>query len=235
MLQAFVDESEQRELKIFAAGILLIKCENIIPLTNDLEKLSRDMTDQIEEGDKPDFSLELHGYEILQRKRGWEKFATWQRIWVYNKAVELIDQKIEKFIIKPINYENLRIRDPHEISMSYGLERVQDIAAHQNIEKVKITADKKPESEKMLQDALNGVKIFGTGGYRSSDLKRLDKEISFVDSKDSRLIQACDLILYILMRNMLENKKGGEDSSAKETRKICEKITKKCILDIFPK
>ena len=233
MLQAFVDESEQRELTTFAAGILLIKCENIIPLTNDLEKLSREMTDQIEEGNKPDSSLELHGSEIFHGKGAWGNFAPRQRIWCYNKAVELIDQKIEQFIIKPINYEKLRQRDPHEMSMTYGLERVQDIAARQHIEKVKITADEKPESEKMLQDAFSLAKVLGTGGYRSSSLNRLD-QINFVDSKDSKLIQACDLILFILIRNMLEEKRGGKSDNAKETRKICEKITKKNILNIFP-
>lgn len=233
MLQAFLDESEQRELNIFAAGILLIKCENIIPLTNNLEKLSRDMTDQIERENKSDFSLELHGYDIFHRKGGWKNFHPRERISAYGTAVELINQKIERFIVKPIDYERLTVRDRHVLSMTYGLERVQKIADHRQIEKVKITADKKPESERMLQQAFDRVKMFGTGGYRSSNLNRLDEKINFVDSKDSRLIQACDLILFILMRNMLEEKRG-ENKSGKATKEICEKITKKQILNIFP-
>ena len=86
----------------------------------------------------------------------------------------------------------------------------------------------------MLQDAFSLAKVLGTGGYRSSSLNRLDQKIVFVDSKDSRLIQACDLILFILMRNRLDCETGREGKSAKVTRKICEKITKKNILGIFP-
>lgn len=75
-LYAFVDESWEDELGIFCAGILVVEHDNINLLKKDLEDLvSLSLIDLPTAG-----SLELHGYDIFQRKKNWGKVALRKRI-----------------------------------------------------------------------------------------------------------------------------------------------------------
>jgi len=229
-LCAFVDESWQDELGIFCAGILVVEHKNINPLEKDLENLV-----SLSLADLPTASnLELHGYDIFQKKEDWGKVALRKRIWIYKNAIRAICRRAKSFIVKPIAYKKLHYRDPHELSLLWGLERVQEEALNYQ-DTVKIIADAKPESETGLQKAFEYAQRVGTGGYRSSSLSRLDQTIVFKDSKESKLIQACDLALYICCRQRLNLARNSEGPSPKATAKIYSEIESIMpILKTFP-
>jgi hypothetical protein len=195
MLYAIMDESFEERLKIFSVGILVFEEKSLSGIEEDLNGLCG----ILEKDHSIEPSLELHGADMLHARGNWKQIPPRKRIYIYDQALQLIRKRAVKFIVKPINYGKLIHKDPHELSFLWGLERVQELAAKKNT-KAKLIADQKPEAEKGLKLAFKRAKLKGTGGWRPSDLSRLDDNVDFQDSKKSRLIQACDLVLYIRSR-----------------------------------
>lgn len=228
---AFVDECEQRCIDLYGVGILLIDSLDLNCLETELREFADEILGKLP-GTGSSTGLEFHGYDMFHGCSEWRNLERHDRIWAYKKAVSIVLRHIQRFIVKPINSKKMLYSDPHEMSLLYGLERAEEYARNKNI---RIIADKKPESDKRIQRAFEHAKNNGTGGWNNSNLTTIDSRIKFADSKRSRGIQACDILLYIIFRKLRNDQLGGNKESIKAVDEIYKSLRRKVsLLATFP-
>jgi hypothetical protein len=210
MLETYLDESDNPIHKRFSVGALVIDQASKGNLLKELDSLTSSIA--FSSGKDPHFRLELHGVNVYNGNKQWRGIPTRLRLHAYRKTLEITCRNAIGFIVKPINYDVLRYRDPHHLAMLWALERVQDIASDRSTSSL-LFADRKPESEKGLRQAFEKARIIGTGGWRSTRLSRIDENVSFQDSSHNRLIQACDMALFIHHREVFDRLQHGSDLS----------------------
>jgi hypothetical protein len=200
MLETYLDESDNSIHKVFAVGALVVHQESRPIIWSELDEICRSVARQT--GKAPGEPLELHGVNVYGGGKDWKGIPRRLRFYAYKKTFETITKHAIRFIVKPINYQEIW-RDPHHLAMLWALERVQDIAARRSTESL-LFADRKPEAEQGLRQAFDSARITGTRGWRPTRLTRIKEEVSFEESSLNRLIQACDMALFIHHRRVFD-------------------------------
>lgn len=200
MLETYLDESDNSHHKLFSVGALVIEQEARETISQRLDSICGTVAARLE---NPSLTTaELHGINVFGGEKEWDLVPPRLRINTYGKVLEVLRDHAIRFIIKPIRYETLW-RDPHHLAMVWALERVQDIAADRQTESL-LFADRKPEAEHGLQLAFRAAQLNDTRGWRPTRLTRIKDKVNFVDSSTDRLIQACDMALFIHHRRIFD-------------------------------
>lgn len=112
-----------------------------------------------------------------------------------------------------------RSSKPHRIP-GRTPERVNEYCAL-NGTMCKVIADMVPQQDD-FNEAIQGFTRVSTPGYRSQKLLCVDGDIEFVDSRESRGVQAADMSAYVLRRHREE--KSASKSSRKATKRLVKAL-----------
>ena len=186
---AVIDESFQDD--VFWIGVLLLPDLAITELQLEL--------DAIMQRAWKDFGVpadaELHGIDIFHGRADWHKLAPWQRIKVYNWALDAIGRygEIIHFTRVDRNVDTMTIaseRTDHASALLSALSNIQNFANTGKFDVV-VLADLTP----------NAPTITSTiSAYRKSNNLNRINSLTFRDSSEDRAIQAIDLVLYLRQR-----------------------------------
>ncbi|MFT3851922.1 MAG: DUF3800 domain-containing protein [Ilumatobacteraceae bacterium] len=199
MLLAYVDESYSKRRYWIAA--MVYDDASASALVADLDGLVERAA--VAYGISP--GAELHGYDLFHAKRDWApmKGKTRALISVYAHACEAIGRSSADIIVRGVDLDRLQARysnpeTPHSIVLAHMLERIHD-RARQRGQHALVIADEIDGADQH-QRALQLARSSGTTGYRARRLDRIVDTIHFVPSRSSRLLQAADLVAFIVNR-----------------------------------
>lgn len=150
---------------------------------------------------------ELHGHELMQGKGDWKSLRTEvrARIEVYREALAAIAEHIEGFYVRGLNRERFEARyegrgfDEHTAVMAFLFEELDEHCLSRG-EKMLCIADECGREAAVRAD-LRKFRTTGTWGWRSRKITSIVDTVHFAASKDSRLIQAVDLVAFIYLRH----------------------------------
>ncbi|WP_281640516.1 DUF3800 domain-containing protein [Aurantimicrobium minutum] len=200
MLYLFADESYLDNVAYLVGGLLVNQSQ--------IDAFDRSYDDIIWKTNKahPEVGLniELHGHELFQRSGEWECLREKVDVAyaIYKRAITRIPLTGAKWTVRGVRqqgnlFERYAFPDPpHLIAFTHLLERICDQAGN---EPVTVIADMVDDRE-LYEERLIFYKENGTPGYRSSKLPNIQFPIQWIDSKESRTLQACDLATYIYYR-----------------------------------
>lgn len=226
----FIDESECRKSQRYYVGGLLCSQEQIHQIAEALTGLARDFEEHLS---LPAESIELHGYEICHAAKQWKPLETeiQRRIELYFSAVSAINHAGASFFIKPVRQNILAIRGEHEMALLYLLEEVDRRCQERGlpIGSVQVICDK-INIQTQIQNSYLLARINSTGGWKPRRLEWLRDRLSFEDSRDHRLIQAVDLLLFAHCRRRFFEHQLADGATLsrnkkrelKTLRKICD-------------
>ncbi|MGN2640954.1 DUF3800 domain-containing protein [Nocardia takedensis] len=150
---------------------------------------------------------ELHGYELDAGSGHWAPLKTMARarVGVYQEAIQTIASFDELawfrggMIERKLGWNETNGGNPHEWALKFLLERVNSHADKAG-EPVLCICDEVPNRD-IYRRHLQDYRRYGTGGYASSKLSRIADTLHFAPSCHSRMVQAADMVTYVLNRN----------------------------------
>lgn len=181
----------------------------------------------------PAEDIEFHGYEICHANKQWKPLAkdVQDRVDLYISATKAINSYGAPFFIKPVKLNMLAIRGEHEMALLYLLEEVDRRCEKLGLERgsIQVICDK-IGIQKKIQESYLSARIYGTRGWKPRKLEWFTEKLSFLDSRDHRLIQAVDLLLFAHCRsNYLQHQLANgsildraKKKDFKAQRRICE-------------
>jgi hypothetical protein len=226
----FIDESECRNSQRYYVGGLLCSEVQVCQVAEALTALARDFEEDL---CLPVDGIELHGYEICHAKKQWKplEIEIQKRIDLYLSAVTAINLAGVSFFMKPVRQKRLAIRGDHEMALLYLLEEVDRRCEGKGLPKgsVRVICDK-INIQTEIQNSYILARVNSTRGWKPRKLEWLGDRLLFEDSRDHRLIQAVDLLLFAHCRKrffeyqiadgaMFSTKKKRE---LKALRRICD-------------
>lgn len=219
MYQLFVDESYQRG-HYYVAGVLVDEKQSKT-LATRLDELA----DGVRERNNWPAPPEFHGHALMNGLDDWKSlngnFGACVNI--YQKVLHAIQNSGARVYLEGVDVNRLNARykypdSPHEVALRRTLERVNEYCAL-NGKMCKVIADMVPQQDN-FNEAIQGFTRVGTPGYRSQKLLCVDGDIEFVDSRESRGVQAADMSVYILRRHR------EETSASKSARRANARLVK---------
>lgn len=203
MICAYLDDAGTHDLKDAGApyhyiGGVLVAETLWQPVREGMDAVAKDVLGANE-------AAEFHGAEIVNGTGVWSGRAVAERRDAYARCLALL----ATFDL-PIGYarcdkELLRKQyrypmDPRNLVFWLFLER---LAKHCNRlgELTFIVADdSRPDSRKICREVLTEYRTKGPPFGQKVDVSRVIDTVHFMDSRDSRHIQLCDLALYVIRR-----------------------------------
>lgn len=175
-------------------------------------------------------TLEFHGKELWGDKGPWKGAALGERFRfaVYEKAVELIVSKDVKILFQGIDQRKLERRyslpePPHKLAFKFLLEQIDELFESNATHGIVISDQLgSPTEHDIYRVHLRTYREEGTGGLYPRNLSRVVDTIHFVPSKHSRLVQAIDLMTFILRRKTVS--RAASDREAAVLESIWSKI-----------
>ena len=137
--------------------------------------------------------------------------------------------------IKPYDYSKaspFTQYPPHLYALAWALEHIENAFGV----RWSVTADSHQEFNNRVIDVLNACRAGSSMNCRR--FTNLDPSSPiFVDSRDSLLVQACDVALYLAARRQTDTIIPGRDKrSVSEVKKICMNMDKILMLkSVWPK
>ena len=214
---AYVDESEGHDFYFLTALIV-----NEVSHQN-IEKGLRNLVDWIDTNHKTiSDDIEFHGNELRGGKKQWAfcRGNVPLAVDIYEKSIEVIATSGAAAYcrgVKLSTFQNLGV-DPHEATLNFMFERIQNHANARG-EKILVISDDGKDTVK-YRAQLDKARKYGTWGYKSISIPDIIDTLYFVPSKNSRLIQATDLISYL----NLQRHRSFSDSRA--TAAVTKQITR---------
>lgn len=143
----------------------------------------------------------------------------------YQKVMHIIQNSGARVYLEGVDVNRLNARykypdSPHEVTLRHTLERINEQCAREGSH-FQVIADMVPQQAD-FNETIQGFTRIGTPGYRSQKLLCLDGDIEFVDSRNSRGVQAADMSAYILRRHREEIHAGK--SSRKATARLVKAL-----------
>ena len=214
VLAAFVDESYTDPEDVFALACLLVDGPSLARLCAGLDAVI-----EAAAGYGVSATAELHAYEMFHGKGEWAALSGKARAQValYKRATEAIRSSGAELLVRSTRPSKLRSKSPHEITLRYLIEELDRVAEGRG-DHVLVICDAVSEGPQHRAD-LRHNKQSGTGGYKSRRLGRILDTMHFADSRDSRGLQAADLVAF-LHRRRLRNAQHSVDD--RERRAIEE-------------
>lgn len=219
MHQLFVDESYQHD-HYYVSGVLVDEkqSETLVTRLNQL-------ADGVQERNNWVASPEFHGHALMNGLDDWKSLNGnfGARVTIYQRVLHAIQNSGARVYLEGVDVNRLNARykypdSPHEIVLRHLLERVNEYCAREG-KMCKVIADMVPQQDD-FNEAVQGFTRVGTPGYRSQRLLCIDGDIEFVDSRDSRGVQAADMSVYVLRRHR------EETSASKSARRATTRLVK---------
>ncbi|WP_374946519.1 DUF3800 domain-containing protein [Agreia sp.] len=198
MLYAFIDESYTDERYYVAAFV--IDEADFAKLTNAIKSSA-----QYAEGFGVTPGTEMHAYEMMSGRGGWEPLRgkTRAALAIYRNALKLIADLPGRMFIRGVDVTRLNARysypyPPHRICLQHVLEDVDEYAGRLGKQVVVIADEVQDQDAHAARAEL--YQTIGTGGYKSSRLSNISMPITFGSSAESPGLQTADLIVYLYRR-----------------------------------
>ncbi|MFF2632903.1 DUF3800 domain-containing protein [Microbacterium sp. NPDC058021] len=203
MLFAYIDES-YIEGKVHLVGALVLDARQVdrirLALDDVLWKTNRA---------HPEVPLtaEFHGQNLFQRSEEWSCLRNKQAVAfaLYRRAIAQIANVGGAWFIGGVSrVDRLAKRyvdpwPPHEISLQYALELVDQYAAERG-SRVTIIADQVPDQAHHEARVQQWQDVGRTPGWKALALDRIERPFDWVDSREHRPLQASDMLTYIYLR-----------------------------------
>lgn len=201
MLIAYLDESERNGF--YHVGAAVAEMETWERIESSLEdfKLSIVNLYGLPSG------IEFHGHPLMGSVGDWQSMRGMHgeigRI--YARFLRIVCSENVAFFIQGVDVKRLNSRysypnHPHNVCMSYLLERVNKYVLNNSDEQGIVIADETGD-EMRLKKQMEKNKVYGTGGYQSSKLAAISDPLIFISSSEQMGLQADNLMLYIWQRN----------------------------------
>lgn len=219
MHQLFIDESYQQD-HYYVSGVLVDEkqSETLVTRLNQL-------ADGVRKRNNWAASPEFHGHALMNGLDDWKSLNGnfGARVTIYQRVLHAIQNSGARVYLEGVDVNRLNARykypdSPHEIVLRHLLERVNEYCAREG-KMCKVIADMVPQQDD-FNEAVQGFTRVGTPGYRSQRLLCIDGDIEFVDSRDSRGVQAADMSVYVLRRHR------EETSASKSARRATTRLVK---------
>ncbi|MCQ9344157.1 DUF3800 domain-containing protein [Corynebacterium kozikiae] len=203
MYQLFVDESYQKD-HYYVAGVLVDEkqCETLLTRLDVLADGLRERNGWLT-------SPEFHGHALMNGLDDWKSLNGnfGARVSIYQKVLHAIQNSGARVYLEGVDVNRLNARykypdSPHEVALRHTLERVNEYCALKGKMR-KVIADMVPQQDD-FNEAIQRFTRVGTPGNRSQKLLCIDGDIQFVDSRESRGVQAADMCAYVLRRHREE-------------------------------
>jgi len=201
---AYLDESASE--RCYYVTAVIVQDSDVVGLTSALQEVADYAWDAYS---GVPHSPELHAHAISNGKEDWtsmKKDYEAQKD-VLNRAVEAIADSDVAIYIRGVHIEKYQARygtdveDMHGAALTWTLERVQRHAAATN-EVALVIADERRGSEARYRQALRTYQSIGTYGWKPERLNRIIDTIHFAPSKESRLLQAADIVSWAHVRSL---------------------------------
>lgn len=212
MLVAYLDESEDRRRQRYYFGALVLDGESATRTVEAMEAIACDAADKFPVPPE----IELHGYELMNGAAAWECLAgkVRARLGIFKESLQAVTSQRGEFLVREVDVQAVEeIPDaveatPHEICLVHVLQALDRIAEERG-EYILVIADEHHLAGN-LREQLRQWRAEGTPGhYKRTYLSRIVDTIHFTPSKESRLLQAADLLLYFHQR--FEGRTLGRD------------------------
>ncbi|MDY5785838.1 DUF3800 domain-containing protein, partial [Corynebacterium sp.] len=219
MFRLYVDESYQHD-HYYVAGVLVDEKQGNI-LASRLDELAESTRVRNGWSSPPEF----HGHALMNGLDDWAalhgKFGAC--VSIYQKVMHAIQNCGARIYLEGVDVRRLNARykypdSPHEVALRHLLERVNEYCAR-NGEMCEIIADTVPHQDEFNEAIQSFVRV-STPGYRSQRLLCINGDIEFVDSRNSRGVQAADMAAYILRRDR------EEKTASKSARRATARLVK---------
>lgn len=199
MYQLFVDESYQKD-HYYVAGVLVSEKQS-----DTLVARLDELAEGVRQRNSWPASPEFHGHALMNGLDDWKSLSAnfGARVTIYQKVLHAIQNSGARVYLEGVDVNRLNARykypdTPHEVVLRHMLERVNEHCAREG-EMCKVIADIVPQQDN-FNEAIQGFTRVSTPGYRSQRLLCVEGDIQFVDSRESRGVQAADMSVYILRR-----------------------------------
>lgn len=203
MLYAYIDESYRKD-EVYLVGAFVVDRHQQDAVTFGLEDVAKRTLEAHPQLPK---DLEFHGQALFQRANEWkamrERPAAGYAI--YRRALSRVASSGGRWFVAGVRRpDRLAIRyvdpwPPHMIALQYVLEMVDQYAESVN-ESVHVVADT-VENQRMHEAQIRLFQDRGrTTGWKPRALTRIERDFEWVDSREHRALQACDMLTYVYLR-----------------------------------
>lgn len=204
MQLAYLDESANDDYYYVTA--LIVEDHDVVGLSSALQKVADHAWGTY--AGVP-YNPELHAHAIANGKEDWASIAKDYEAQkdVLNRAMDVIaDHEVAVYIrgVHRAKYQaryGTDIDDMHGTALTWTLERVQRHAARSNTVSL-VIADERRGPEARYREALRTYQTYGTYGWKPEKLDRIIDTIHFAPSKESRLLQAADVVSWAHVRSL---------------------------------
>ncbi len=219
---AFVDESISDGH--FYLGAIVVTPKQVSEIATGIDELMK-MVSQLSNGNI-DPTQEIKGKELWQGRGIWgdEPFGERLRYSIIANLMNVVLQKQPLIHIQSIDSNKLNQRyslpkPPYELGFKFLLEQIDRQFESLNSYGLIISDNLGSISEHRKQrDKLAEYKRFGTRGNYPRRLNQIVDTIYYSDSKDSRLIQAIDVITYLIRRHEMSRAPQSNEKLFLETQ-----------------
>lgn len=202
MLHAFVDESERGDTHYFL-GALIVNDQQADDIRESLDRMLGKHAATF-----PEFAgVELHGSTMMRaNERPWRSVPLRVRFRIMEEVLDSVAQSGARVYIEGVDIVRQMSRGyptitpARELAFSHLFERINDCCDWHE-PKVQVVADEHHTAE-ISRSNFNRYRSAGTYGYRSSRLRNINSQISFIESHTDRVLQAADLVTYLYNRLM---------------------------------
>jgi hypothetical protein len=147
--------------------------------------------------------IELHGYEMFHGKEDWDRVSLAWRVKASRLAVRIVANAGGRHILRGINIPALRAKykDPfpvHELTLSHCLAEVdRQIEKHYAATELSLVLADEHHTAPDSRSRFSSMRIALNPGWNSERvITRLVDSIYFGPSKESRLLQAADILTF---------------------------------------
>jgi hypothetical protein len=213
----YLDESYDRDFFWIAA--LVIPDAQLPSLDAALHKV---IEEAVKKCDTPPYA-ELHGHSIVNAKEAWKPLEGKRRAKfdIYGAAMRAIGEHDVEIVIRGVKIDRLQRRNarrepPHQSAYERALGHtlaVVDTCASDQDEYAMVIADECDDPAKQRRN-FHHLRTEGAIWYRGRRLTRIVDTIYFAPSRDSRMLQAADLIAYSYRRLAAADREGHDSRAA---------------------
>lgn len=218
LIECFVDESNMHASQIYYVGVLAVRKESEALMAAEIED-ARQYAAKL----TGDPKTELHGQEIFQGGGRFRGLPIHERVYILERVTRAVGRHCLRACIKPYNYAKaspFTRYPPHLYALAWALEHIEISFSSPWT----ITADNHQELNHRVAEVLDACRRGAMNCRRFTHL--LPSAPSFVDSRDSLLVQACDIALFLVARRQTDAIIPGRDPRSVRTVKgLCDNMS----------
>lgn len=217
MLVSFFDESYPQGMAKYSVAAVVMDMAALF----DLNQGIRGVISYANQAFNVPIGAELHAHEMMQGRGDWKCLAGKHRAIekIYRKALTVVVDSGAKVFIEGVDVNRLKQRytyprDPHQITLTHNLERINDYARSID-RKILVVADEVPSQDQHAASVAM-YSVVGTPGYRSSNLAQIVHPVRFDDSRLHIGLQVADLVAYLYNRRVCVVEKDARAEASKQ-------------------